>query len=193
MSELYYKITFAFLWLLYVAIRIPHARRNKQNQTIKSDGNKREKFLVFLAFIGMMVLPFIWIFSNLLSKLDIHFPTWLRLSGIIISLISLWLFYVVHKILGKNWSPILEIRQGHTLIKEGPYKRIRHPMYTQTWLWVIAQLLICSNWIAGLAGIISWTILYFIRVPKEEELMLQQFGEDYIQYKKETGRILPKF
>ena len=193
MNEIYYKIIFAFLWLTYTGIRVPHAKRNKQNKTVQSEGKQREKFLVFLATAGMMIIPFIWVFSNLFSKFDIHFSIWLRLLGIIIGVFSLWLFYIVHKILGRNWSPILEIRQGHTLIKDGPYKRIRHPMYTQVWLWVIAQFLICSNWIPGLAGIISWSILYFIRVPREEKLMEQQFGREYIQYKKETGRIIPKF
>jgi protein-S-isoprenylcysteine O-methyltransferase Ste14 len=121
------------------------------------------------------------------------FPDYVRVFGITILLVSLWLFYWVHKILGRNWSPVLEIQKDHKLITEGPYKRVRHPMYTQTWLLVIGQFLILSNWIAGTAGIITWAILYFIRVPKEEEMMLEEFGEEYQEYMGKTGRLLPRF
>jgi protein-S-isoprenylcysteine O-methyltransferase Ste14 len=65
-------------------------------------------------------------------------------------------------------------------------------MYSQIWLWVIAQFLIVSNWIVGIIGIVTWAILYFIRVPKEEALMIKEFGDKYKDYMKETGRIFPK-
>jgi protein-S-isoprenylcysteine O-methyltransferase Ste14 len=104
----------------------------------------------------------------------------------------LFYFWWIHKTLGVNWSPTLEIRKGHQLIKAGPYKRIRHPMYSQIWLWTIAQFLIISNIFAGLSGILAWTILYFIRVPSEEKMMIEIFGDEYIEYMKQTGRVFPK-
>lgn len=107
------------------------------------------------------------------------------------TIFSLWYFWWVHKALRTNWSPILEIGQKHKLINTGPYKRIRHPMYTQVWLWAISQMLIISNWVAGLAGILLWTFMYFMRVGKEERMMLDEFGAEYEEYMKETGRILP--
>lgn len=64
-------------------------------------------------------------------------------------------------------------------------------MYTQVWLWAISQMLIISNWVAGLAGILLWTFMYFMRVGKEERMMLDEFGAEYEEYMKETGRILP--
>lgn len=65
-------------------------------------------------------------------------------------------------------------------------------MYAQIWLWTIAQFLILSNSVAGLSGIIAWAILYFIRVPKEEEMMIENFGDEYVQYRKQTGSVFPK-
>lgn len=174
-------------------IRMPHVKRNKKNKNIRSVRKSKEKFLVFIVSIGMMIIPLIWLFSGLFNKFDIGLLDWARYLGIGIAIFSLWLFYSVHKTLGRNWSPVLDIRENHGLVKEGPYKRIRHPMYTQIWLWIIAQFLISSNWIVGLFGVITWSTLYFIRVPKEEEMMEEEFGEEYREYKKETGRIFPKF
>jgi protein-S-isoprenylcysteine O-methyltransferase Ste14 len=92
-----------------------------------------------------MIIPLIWIFTNMFGWFAMNLPFYVRYFGIGLSLFSLWLFYWVHKTLGRNWSPVLEIRENHQLIKNGPYKKIRHPMYTQIWLWVIAQFLITSN------------------------------------------------
>jgi protein-S-isoprenylcysteine O-methyltransferase Ste14 len=80
-----------------------------------------------LVSIGMMVVPILWIFSNLFSSAYIGLPPVVKKIGIIIAVFSLWFFYEVHKTLGRNWSPVLEIREGHTLIKEGPYKKNKAP------------------------------------------------------------------
>jgi protein-S-isoprenylcysteine O-methyltransferase Ste14 len=171
---------------------MPHAKRIKNNKIIKKDGKAREKVLMFIAAIGMMIIPIIWIFTDIFKNFNMNLPEWLRYIGILLSIFGLWLFYSVHKTLGRNWSPVLEIREKHTLIREGPYKRIRHPMYTQIWIWMFTLFFFTSNWFVGIAGIICWSILYFIRVPKEERMMEEEFGDEYIQYKKETGRIIPK-
>ena len=95
--------------------------------------------------------------------------------------------------LGKNWSPVLEIIKDHRLIKTGVYKRIRHPMYTQIWIWSITHVLIISNWVVGFSGIVIWAVMYFNRINKEEKMMIEEFGNEYINYQKVTGRITPKY
>ncbi len=192
MEETYYKVIFAIFLLAMFFIRLPHAIKNKKNKNIKVSGDTREKILAFITSVGMVFIPGFWIFSDIFLKFNINFPDWIRCFGIIINTLDTYFFYEIHKALGQNWSPVLKIRKDHTLIKEGPYKRIRHPMYTQIWLWVIAQFLISSNWIVGIMGIVTWALLYFIRVPKEEKLLEETFKEEYEDYKKQTGRIFPK-
>jgi protein-S-isoprenylcysteine O-methyltransferase Ste14 len=148
---------------------------------------------VLTAAVGMIAIPTAWIVSDVFHWANIRLPSYARIGGTVAAVLSLRLFYEVHKALGKNWSPVLQIRTGRTLIKEWPYKRIRHPMYTQIWIMIIAQLFITSNWFVGLAGIVSWSVLYFIRVPKEEQMMKDTFGEAYLFYKTQTGRIFPMF
>lgn len=193
MSEISFKIAFVVLWIIYILIRTPFEKKYKSGKKIKTIHSTKDKCLLFLLFLGLLLIPLLWLFTPFLDSFDILLPVWARLPGIVISILSLFYFNRIHKTLGASWSPTLEIRKGHQLIKTGPYKRIRHPIYAQIWLWTIAQFLIISNIFAGISGILAWTILYFIRVPKEEKMMIENFGDEYIQYMKQTGRIFPGF
>lgn len=192
MSEIFFKITFALLFVIYILIRVPFDKKYKQEVKIKIVNSSVERFLLLLMSLGLLLIPLLWLFTPFLDSFKMGFPVWLRLLGVAISLASLFYFRWIHKTLGENWSPTLEIRKGHQLIKSGPYKTIRHPMYAQIFLWTIAQVLIVSNLLAGFSGIIAFTILYFVRVPHEEKMLTENFGDEYIEYMKETGRIFPK-
>ncbi len=85
-----------------------------------------------------------------------------------------------------------EIKDSHALITNGIYKTIRHPMYSSFALWSIAQCLLLQNYIAGFSTLVINIIMYFIRIPKEEQMMIDQFGEEYREYMKQTGRLFPK-
>jgi protein-S-isoprenylcysteine O-methyltransferase Ste14 len=103
-----------------------------------------------------------------------------------------WVFWKSHQDLGRNWSPRLEIRESHRLVTEGIYRRIRHPMYLSIWLLVIAQAMILPNYVAGFSGLVPFALLYFLRVGKEEKMMGEEFGGEYEQYLRKTGRLVPK-
>jgi len=65
-------------------------------------------------------------------------------------------------------------------------------MYASIWLWGIAQALVLQNWIAGWASLVLFLPMYVLRVPREEQLMLEQFGEAYRMYMNQTGRVIPR-
>jgi protein-S-isoprenylcysteine O-methyltransferase Ste14 len=192
MQEIHWKIIFLILWFSAFLIRLPHSRRYKNTRKIEKVKNKRELTLALLAAIGSILLPLIWIISSLFSSFAMELPQAARWAGIGVYLISLWFFYKVHQSLGSNWSPFLEITDKHTLITTGLYQNIRHPMYSQVWLWMFAQWLITSNWMVGVTGLITWSTLYFTRVSTEEKMMLNHFGSAYREYMNQTGRLLPK-
>ncbi len=86
----------------------------------------------------------------------------------------------------------MEIREEHTLVTRGIYKYMRHPMYSAHFLWAIAQALLLQNWIAGPAFLVTSVPLYLFRVPVEERMMLERFGEEYRLYMNRTGRMFPR-
>ena len=105
---------------------------------------------------------------------------------------ALWLFWRAHVDLGLNWSITLEMRKDHELIVHGVYRRVRHPMYAAIFLFAIAQGLLLPNWLAGWGGFGSFAILYLVRTPREEKMMLEFFGEPYRDYVRRTGRLWPR-
>ncbi len=112
--------------------------------------------------------------------------------GLGIMVVGLWLFYRSHADLGTNWSVTLQMRENHGLVTYGVYSVIRHPMYSSMFLIGIAQLLFLPNWIAGPAYLLSFGVLYIFRVRVEERMMLDQFGAEYEQYMRQTGRLIPQ-
>ncbi|MEM1321135.1 MAG: protein-S-isoprenylcysteine O-methyltransferase [Bacteroidota bacterium] len=192
MSELVLKIIFLVFFIATGFIRSPYEKRQKQNTIVNDQRTGLEKTLLAGAFLGMAVLPLLYILSPWLNFANYQLPTWAAVIGILLIPPTLWLFYRSHKDLGLNWSPSLEVRSEHNLVTNGVYKNIRHPMYTSIWLWIILQPLLLQNYIAGLSGLVFFGILYFLRVDREENMMIQQFGEEYRDYMGRTGRLLPK-
>jgi len=179
-------------WLASFAIRTRHIKARKQVQ-VRSNRNSRLDTSLFLSVgVGGFLIPLFYIFTPLLSFANYSIPLWVGLTGVAVLATADWVFWKSHKDLGANWSPILEICEGHTLVIAGIYARIRHPMYLSIWLLVIAQATILPNYVAGFSGLVPFAILYFQRVGKEERMMVEQFGSEYEQYLGRTGRLLPK-
>lgn len=191
MEILFVKIVYSLFWLATTLIRLPFSKAIKTNEITISRKTTLEKVLLSLTVIGFFLLPFLYITSPMLSIADYRSNFWIQSTGIAIMPLSLWLFYRSHKDLGKNWSISLEITKEHTLVDWGVYKHVRHPMYTAIWLWVLAQAFVLPNWIAGFSGLFAFGIMYFLRIDKEEKMMMEQFGEQYANYKRKTKRLIP--
>ena len=190
--DLVWKAAFVLLWLATGVIRWPHAKGNKQAPKKTRMRPGIEGTLVALNMLSMMVAPMLVIFSPWLDDFGMGLPHGARGLATALFAADVIFFYWVHRTLGRHWSPVLEIKNDHRLVQEGPYHSIRHPMYTQIWIWVLMQGLILDNWLVGIFGVLSWGLLYFSRVPHEERLMAEEFGQDYVAYCARTGRLLPK-
>jgi len=120
-------------------------------------------------------------------------PFWLRWSGFFIGLAALVIFFWVLRSLGQNFSTTLTITKDQTLVIQGPYQWVRHPMYTSFVLLWVGYFLISTNWFIGLTGIVGVVWAIVVRTPKEEQMMIERFGDEYITYMKRTGRYLPRW
>ena len=192
-SSLLFKIIYCIFLSIYSIIRFTFAKGVKKIKLKKSKNDISEKIKDFIAFLGMAFIPLISIFTPFLDNFNIQIPVIVIYFSIIGLALDLYFFYLIHKQLGINWSPILEIKENQKLIKDGVYKYIRHPMYTQLLLWDILQGILLSNYFVEFFGILTMGIFYFTRINDEEELMIEEFGEEYIKYMENTGRLIPKF
>jgi len=148
--------------------------------------------VVSVAGVALVVLPMVYVFSPWLDFADYHLPAWTGWAGAAVFAAAIWLLWRSHADLGRNWSPVVQVLKEHTLVTDGVYRHIRHPMYSAHFLWGIAQALLLQNWIAGPALLVVFVPFCLVRVPHEERLMLETFGDEYRVYMSRTGRIFPR-
>jgi protein-S-isoprenylcysteine O-methyltransferase Ste14 len=117
-------------------------------------------------------------------------PGWLRWTGVGLGITSVGLFAWTHVTLGRFWSPCLQLRSDHRLITDGPYARIRHPMYSAILGWMVSLGLVAASWMPLLFAALA-ALNFTLRIQPEEKMMLQQFGDEYREYMKRTGRLFP--
>jgi protein-S-isoprenylcysteine O-methyltransferase Ste14 len=176
--------------VVMMAIRAPHGRRSRSVKVAKSGKTSLETGLLVLAWAGFFV-PLIWVATPAFRFAEYPLRTGPLSAGVACLVIGLWLFYRSHADLGTNWSITLEVHEGHRLITQGAYRRVRHPMYSALLLYSIGQALVIPNWVGGLSNLVAFVILFALRVGPEERMMAQQFGNEYAQYTARTSRLIP--
>lgn len=186
-----FKIIYAIGLIAMFIIRMYYRWRYRTNQIVENRKGTLEILLLSVAFIGMLVIPLTYVFTPLLSSANYYLSDWTGWLGTAVFAAALLLLWRTHADLERNWFQSLEIRKEHQIVTTGVYKYIRHPMYAAFLLWGIAQPLLLHNWIAGWSHLLSFGLLYFFRVSREEQMMLDQFGEEYRAYMNRTRRIIP--
>jgi protein-S-isoprenylcysteine O-methyltransferase Ste14 len=185
------KFIFVMLAVGWYLIRYKYARRSKRTPVLRSDRGPRETALLVISLSGLGLLPLFYVGTGI-PHFAAYAPwpvqAWL---GLLFAAASLIMFQLTHRALGRNWSVSLDVREGHQLITDGVYRRVRHPMYSAFWLWAVAQALLLPNWVAGFSGIVGFGILFFGRIAREERIMLETFGDRYREYMARTWRIIP--
>jgi protein-S-isoprenylcysteine O-methyltransferase Ste14 len=187
---------FEWMWLLgfltFMSIRVWATRGRRQFAVESSRRSSIDSTLLAISSLGTFLVPLFYLFTPWLGFADYRLSDLAGWAGVAILIAAGWLLWRSHADLGRNWSITVEMRQGHSLITDGVYSQIRHPMYAAHWLWAIAQPLLLQNWIAGLAMLATFTPLYIHRVGREEKMMLEGFGDEYRAYMARTGRLFPR-
>ena len=182
---------FVICALLWWAIRHrPYVRSWKRRRQVDREGIG-DIILQAVAIMGVAVIPLVYVFAHVPQAADTRFAPALAYIGTGMFALAIWINWCVHRALGANFSPSLVIFDRHRLITTGIYKYIRHPLYASLWLWAVAQALLLPNWVAGYSGLIGVGLLYGSRVGREEQMMLDAFGERYRAYMARTARLVP--
>jgi protein-S-isoprenylcysteine O-methyltransferase Ste14 len=191
MTPLVARIAFLVGIVAWYVIRYPFQRRARKMGVARSAGGARDRALLVIAALAQFLIPAVYGLSGWPSSADYGFFAVEAWAGVLAMIASLVLFRVTHKQLGRMWSVTLEMREGHKLVTDGLYAHVRHPMYSSFLLFALAQALLLQNWIAGPVGLVGFGILFFMRVPQEERVMIETFGDEYRGYMRRTARIIP--
>jgi protein-S-isoprenylcysteine O-methyltransferase Ste14 len=157
----------------------------------KVDGSAMMNFIK----IGGLILwlsPFVYLINPAwMAWSRIGLPEWVRWLGVGLGLIGVSGVYWLFSSIGSGISPTSATREKHVLSTKGPYRWIRHPLYTFGSSLFISFGMMADNWFIALLGILAF-IGMAVRTPKEEANLIEKFGDEYREYMKRTGRFLPK-
>ncbi|MFX0045429.1 MAG: methyltransferase [Candidatus Hermodarchaeota archaeon] len=197
-DELSFRVLFIGIYVLFIIPRVYYRFVKPRRDDADAEVAEREAFGVVQAamtfvILGFLVASVLYIIG--LSWMDwfqvAQYPVWLRLVGSVIALAMPPLLAWIHRELDRQYSAVLEIKKDHHLITTGPYEKVRHPMYTVLTLFSAGISLVTAN-----ALIIMFAVLlaigfhFWVRI--EEEKMVETFGEEYVEYMKQTGRFFPR-
>lgn len=185
------KIIWLVFGIAWFILRLSPGRRSRKTPVRYSARGMQEFALLGASLTGLGIVPCVYLAVHFPRMADYPVNPVFSYLGIAVGLASLWLFHLTHRDLGHNWSVSLDLRERHTLVTTGVYGMVRHPMYTGFWLMALAQVLLLPNWVAGPAGLVGFGILFFGRLRREEEMMINAFGDEYRSYMRRTARVVP--
>lgn len=122
----------------------------------------------------------------------LRYPEWLRWLGGVVLAGGMTLLGVSHHHLGRSFHSLVVTKENQVLVETGPYRWIRHPIYTAYLMNYIGGGLLSSNLILTIVPATMYAILVAVRIGKEEEVLGERFGQEYIEYMERAGRLIPR-
>ena len=183
--------------ILFTAVGISSYFRQKADRETgekisrKVDG---PAFMTILMIAGLVLWlsPLVYLINpGWMAWSKIGLPDWARWLGVGVGIISVLGIYWLFSSIGSGITPTSATRREHKLVTSGPYRWIRHPLYTFGSSMFVAFGMMADNWFIILLGILVF-IAMAIRTPKEEANLIEKFGDEYREYMKHTGRYFPK-
>lgn len=184
-------VLFTVFVVVYFSFRAYWASKAQKRKVKETRIFLLDKINLVLVGLFSMIFPLLAFWTSLLSPFDYEWNPILTWLSIPFLLGCLGTFWISHRDLGEDWSPTLELKEEHSLITSGIFKYVRHPMYLSIWLGAIGQALSVPNYVGGLGGLATFGVMYFTRVEKEEQMMLDQFGTEYRNYMTRSKRLIP--
>jgi len=191
--ELTSKVILIAVYSLFSIIRIKYYRKTRK-AGYRTVIEERRRYPIWLSvFICYTVFTFFMyvLFPQTIAWAKMPIAPWLRLFGAFLAMVALLWFIWIHHSLGYNLSIRLRIKESQELITDGPYRWIRHPMYSAFYLLHLAVFFLTANWFIGVTWLVGLTVIIFLRIKREEVMLLAKFGSQYSSYMEQTGRFLP--
>lgn len=119
-------------------------------------------------------------------------PAGVRWAGAILGGLTIPAVHWVLRTLGRNVSETVLTKRNHELVTTGPYRWIRHPLYTTGLALFLALGLMAGSWFVLLACGIVLGLLTQVVIPREEQALIAKFGGRYREHMERTGRLVPR-
>ncbi len=188
-----------FRLLTFLLISAAFATSGYFRRKAERDGGQlnpggKQLLLGLLRLLGLIAIAPLLIYlirPELVAWARFDLPLWARWSGALVALLTIPVFIWIFRTLGANITPTHYTRRGHRLIKNGPYRWVRHPLYTTGLIFYAALTLLSGVWWTGIGLLAAFGVLVY-RTSSEEAQLLEMFGDEYRSYMESTGRFIPR-
>lgn len=183
---------FAMRFYFMIKVRRAGERLMPDEKAVEREGGRGALIVRVVAFFALITFLVMYIIGmKWIDLFSFPLPVWLRWAGFALGILSVvfWIWTQIH--LDTQWSAQLQLRKEHHLVTSGPYAYIRHPLYSAMFSWAISLAFLTANWIFVAVAVLSIAGTV-VRVPKEEQMMIEAFGDEYKAYMQRTGRFFPK-
>jgi protein-S-isoprenylcysteine O-methyltransferase Ste14 len=177
-------------WLVFLFFWIVSARKLKAVKR-REPLHERLRYMIPLVVCYVLLFSDQLTFTSLGRKL-INVTPAVGAAGVAVTVLGVGLAIWARWHLGENWSGTVTVKEGHELILTGPYRAIRHPIYTGM-LIAMGGTALALGQIRGLIALGITIVGFYFKARKEERYMLSEFGEKYRAYAERTGMLLPRF
>ncbi len=172
-------------WLLLTLYWNISARSIKAAEERQSWPARLARLPVWLGYI-LLLVAFVRPFG-VIASLRTAASQWL---GVTICLLGLCLAVWSRRSLGDEWSRDVELKQGHKLVEGGPYRLVRHPIYTSHLLMGLGTAIVAGSLVA-FAGLLFFIVGFYIKLRQEENLLIRHFPVEYPNYQARVKALVP--
>ncbi|HSL31637.1 MAG TPA: isoprenylcysteine carboxylmethyltransferase family protein [Anaerolineales bacterium] len=195
MNENIFRIVAAII--LFTGIGISSYFRRKADRESGETISRNADGTAFMTIIriGGLVLwlsPLIYLINPAwMAWAKIGLPDWVRWLGVVTGVLCVLGIYWLFSSIGSGITPTSATRKEHRLVTAGPYRWVRHPLYTVGSSMFIAFGMMADNWFIAALGALAFAAMA-ARTPREEANLIAKFGDEYREYMRHTGRFFPK-
>jgi protein-S-isoprenylcysteine O-methyltransferase Ste14 len=178
------------LWVLFGLYWLVSALNRKKTKRRESWVQRMAYVLPLLAAFYLLKLHYgghTWLGTRFVP--DTPSVEWL---GVVIMAAGVAIAFWARFHLGANWSGVVTLKQDHELIRTGPYRTIRHPIYTGILLAFLGNAVEVGQ-VRGLLGLLIIWLSFYVKARREESFLVQEFGPRFDEHSQHTGMFLPKF
>ena len=143
-----------------------------------------------LLIATLLLGPGDWFGHTLLHEQFVTHTTLVYSLGLALAASGAALAILSRMLLGRNWSATVQLKQEHELITVGPYRLVRHPIYTGLLLQFLGTAVMVGDW-RGLLAVAIVFVSFWRKLRLEEVWLTEHFGESYRLYKAGTKALIP--
>jgi protein-S-isoprenylcysteine O-methyltransferase Ste14 len=178
-----------YLWIVFGILWLVWGLRTKPTQLRESLGSRFSYVVATVAAYYAMFssqIPMGWMHVCIIPR-----EPWIEAFGIALTLAGLVFAVWARAYLGGNWSSNVTVKVGHQLVRTGPYRWVRHPIYSGLILAMIGTAL-NRRTVRGLVAVVLLWTGFTIKSRIEERFMEATFGPEYDEYRRGTGAMVPR-